>query len=289
MEIVSYNMGEVIKNYQMGSALGEGAYGFINLAVNKKNDTKVAIKVITKQKLARIRKMYLINREKDALSTINHPNVLKLIAYDQNALSFYLIFEYLPNGSLTQLAKQHKEEHIIKHVFAQILMGLAAIHQKGIIHRDIKPENILFDDQNIVRIIDFGSSRTFDVDSPMYQPGSFVGSADYISPEIIGDGPVSPASDLWSYACCLYWVFAEVAPFYAETKMDTYDNITKGSYTMSASIPEKADSLIRELLVLEPKDRLGYDSFKDNYKTIREHPFFDGINWETISVTPCII
>lgn len=272
-----------IKKYELGSEIGEGAYAYVLHGIERSTGESVAVKVLSKQKQNRSKKMEVAQLEKEALSRIRHPNVISYIGFAQDPMNQYIICEYAQNGTLSKVIEHISSTEQKKHIFGQLLLGIAAIHQQGFIHRDIKPENIMFDAKYRVKIIDFGSSKSFDIETKTYEEGGFVGSIDYVSPEIIADDPVSPATDLWSFGCCLYWAFTGTAPFYSDTKMLTYKNISNATYTMPEIIPKEAALLIKQLLVVKPEDRLGYDRFNNNYLEIQTHPFFIGVDWETLS------
>ena len=277
-----------IQDFSIGKIIGEGAYGHVVLATDKTNQNSVAIKIISKKNLIRAKKVNSPVKEKEALLRFSHPNVISLIATSQDPFSLYFIFPYIPNGLLSNYLKNSVHENIIKHIFGQILLSIAHIHQKGVIHRDLKPENVLLDELNRVKLIDFGSIKFFDVDisNDGFTRGSFVGSVDYISPEILSDSPTSPAVDLWSFGCMLFVAFEGRTPFYAETKMATYQNIENCQFELTQKTPEVAADLIRKLLITDYKKRIGFGEFESNYSSIRSHPFFEGINWETLPTDP---
>ncbi|KAH0790982.1 AGC family protein kinase [Histomonas meleagridis] len=280
----------MIKNqYKLGKILGEGAYGHVILGEHVDDGQEVAIKIINKKKLIYAKKTKSPENEKEALLRTSHPCLVSFLDSYQDNLCIYFVFELLPNGSLKEFLDSKPSVLAIRHVFSQLLMGISHIHQNGIIHRDLKPENIYFDKNYMPKIIDFGSCKLFDRDDTQkngFTRGSFVGSVDYISPEVLSGDIVTPSADLWAFGCMLYLAFTGNAPFYAETKMQTYQNIEKCHYEIDNKIPNDATDLIERLLVLDAANRIGFNEEGTNYQTIRSHAFFNGINWENVLITP---
>ena len=278
-----------IKAYEKGKVLGTGAYGFVLYGRRLSDGLEVAIKIVEKKNLIRSKKTQSAANEKAALDRTHHPNVVSLLSSFQDGLCIYFVFEFLPNGLLSDVLGSIIGRAAVSEVFGQLLLAIAHIHQNGIIHRDLKPENVMLDNENRVRLIDFGSAKLFDAELARngdFQRGSFVGSVDYMAPEVVNDLPTSTAVDLWAFGCMLFVAFEKRTPFFAETKMITYENIGKGKFAFTEKTPDIAKDLIQKLLVLDYKERLGYGEENDNYSSIRSHPFFDGIDWETLPTKP---
>uniref|UniRef100_A0AAG5CR60 3-phosphoinositide-dependent protein kinase 1 n=1 Tax=Anopheles atroparvus TaxID=41427 RepID=A0AAG5CR60_ANOAO len=114
---------------------------------------------------------------------------------------------------------------------------------------------------------------------------SFVGTAQYVSPEILTGTPSSPASDLWSYACTLYQMVCGVPPFRAASEYLIFQKILRCLVTYGEGFDPCAKSLITRLLQIEQDKRLGAHD-KPRYTSIREHPFFSGIDFDTLRNGP---
>lgn len=115
--------------------------------------------------------------------------------------------------------------------------ALANMQENGIAHRDIKPENIMLDENFHLKLGDFGTAKILgekrqpNENDPLESEAkgsTFVGTAEYVSPEVLLDKASGPASDLWALGCIIYQFFAGRAPFKAKTEFLTFGLIVKG-------------------------------------------------------------
>ena len=120
---------------------------------------------------------------------------------------------------------------------------------------------------------------------------TFVGTAEYISPEVIGDRPAELGTDIWAFGVMLYQMYYNSTPFKAMTSYLTFRNIEKPNITFpnnnNIEIPEDAKDLILKILVAEPKMRLGGGDPGSKYDLahLKKHPFFKNINWNNLHNT----
>ena len=178
------------------------------------------------------------------------------------------------------------DEECTRFYGAQILDTIQYMHRRGVIHRDLKPENVLLDDKMHVKITDFGTAKILDdskggsgtagfpqdTPSETNRASSFVGTAEYVSPELLTDKNACKASDLWAFGCIIYQLLAGRPPFKAGNEYQTFQKIVALDYEFPRGFPEVARDLVERLLVLDPQRRLSVEHIKN-------HQFFDGINW----------
>ena len=193
---------------------------------------------------------------------------------------------YAPNGDLLQFIEEMAKRDIDCTQFyaGELLAAVEFLHSKGIIHRDLKPENILLNDKMHILITDFGSAKLLKPSSstddgeekdgePPPKRKSFVGTAQYVSPEILTARGSSRASDLWAIGCVLYQMLTGIPPFQSQSEYLIFQKIQKLEYSFHEGFNDTAKNLIQRLLVIEPSERLGA---KDAiyYQSIRSHEFF---------------
>jgi 3-phosphoinositide dependent protein kinase-1 len=135
-----------------------------------------------------------------------------------------------------------------------------------------------------LKITDFGTSKILE-EAPegMEKRNSFVGTAEYVSPEVLNDEEAGRPADMWALGCIIYQMLVGQPPFRGESEYLTFQKILARDLSYPAHLPESARDLIDKLLCLEPSDRLG--GTPDGYKRLKRLPFFSSVEWETIHST----
>ena len=152
-----------LKDFQVGSLLGRGRFGTVNVARHRPTGILVALKKISKSKARMMRAEARIVSELRIHQSLDHPNVLKFYGYFNTKSSIYFVLELASEGSLFDIVKRKRKKALSEEktaeVVKQVLRGVAYLHGKSFIHRDIKPENIL---------ISLVSGREFDALEPRF-------------------------------------------------------------------------------------------------------------------------
>ena len=202
--------------YVLERKLGEGGMGVVWLARDRELDRGVAVKMLTgvgdRASLSRMR------REARAVALIAHPNVAAVFDVDVDARPPFIVMEYVEGGDLRAWLRREPRPgwKAIVEMFEQAGAGLAAAHREGLVHRDFKPGNVLVGDGR-VRVADFGLARPSargergpsteicgTVDATLTGSGVALGTPSYMAPEQHKAGPVTPAADIFAFACSLY-------------------------------------------------------------------------------------
>ncbi len=166
---------------------------------------KVLIKMLHPQ-LARdedLRQRF--EQEARILASQTHPNIVQIYEYHASAEELFLILEFVEGGNLRELLKEHTilPPAVASAIVVEILTGLHAAHEKGIIHRDLKLENILLSERGEVKIADFGLAMVRE--SPrLTLDGDVVGSPNYMAPEQVTGQEVTPRTDLFALGLMLF-------------------------------------------------------------------------------------
>ena len=282
-----------VKDFSFGRTLGEGSYSTVMAATDRTTNREYAIKVLDKRHIIKEKKIKYVNIEKDALNRLTeHPGVVRLYYTFQDMSALYYVLDLASGGELLGVLKRMTtfDEQCTRFYSAQILDTIDYMHARGVIHRDLKPENVLLDDQRHVKITDFGTAKLLEMPprnsggpdlattntplnaSESSRASSFVGTAEYVSPELLTDKSACKASDLWAFGCIVYQLLAGRPPFKAANEYLTFQKIVALEYSFPEGFPSVARDLIERLLVLDPTLRLSLEHIKN-------HEFFRGITW----------
>lgn len=276
-----------VRDFSFGQILGEGSYSTVFMATDRQSLKEYAIKVLEKKHIIKEKKIKYVNIEKNTLNRLtDHPGIVRLYYTFQDETSLYYVLDLCKGGELLGVLKRTGtfDEECTRFYGAQILDAIEYMHSRGVIHRDLKPENVLLDDNMHVKITDFGTAKLLtDPREPRPPPeetssseesraASFVGTAEYVSPELLTDKTAGKASDIWAYGCIIYQLLAGRPPFKAGTEYLTFQKIVGLEYEFPAGFPPAARDLVERCLVLDPARRLTIEHIKN-------HEFFDGQNF----------
>lgn len=167
------------------------------------------------------------------LAQKHHAGIIKLYYTFHDEENLYFVLDFAPGGELLSLLHKMGTFNDIwtRHFTAQLIDALEFIHSHGIIHRDLKPENVLLDRDGRLMITDFGAAATIDPslsgDSAKFNSdsngskdnqncASFVGTAEYVSPELLLYNQCGYGSDIWALGCMIYQFVQGQPPFRGE-------------------------------------------------------------------------
>src|SRR5271165_62665 len=224
MPLISDSIGRVLgKRYRLLSALGTGASAHVYLAEDVSLQRHVAVKVLQPALASDEAFLKRFRAEARSVASLNHPHVLRVFDWGDDADGPYLVLEYLGGGSLRDLLDRgvrltHSQAASLG---TEVAQGLAYAHVRGLVHRDIKPANLLFDEEGRVRVADFGVARALAEAAWTEPAGAMVGTARYISPEAAEGKPVDGRADVYSLALVLYEAVTGTVPFVTDTTMGT--------------------------------------------------------------------
>jgi 5'-AMP-activated protein kinase catalytic alpha subunit len=140
------------------------------------------------------------------------------------------------------------------HIFYQLICAIEYLDTIGVAHRDIKPENILLDENNDIKLIDFGLGTLYKADDLLK---TACGSPCYAAPEMVARKKYNGTMvDIWSSGVTLFAMLCGYLPFDDDDLGTLYAKILKGEYEISVKLSAEAEDLLSKLLVKDPKDRL---------------------------------
>jgi eukaryotic-like serine/threonine-protein kinase len=223
--------GTGLGHYEIVAPIGSGGMGEVYRARDRSLDRDVAIKVLPEHLAQDPTSLERFEREAKAVAALNHPNILAIHGFGDQAGISYAVTELLEGESLRKrLARSALSWQAAIEIAIAIAEGLSAAHAKGIVHRDIKPDNIFLTADGRVKILDFGLAlRVQSPGSPedttslnLTLPGAVAGTVAYMSPEQARCLPVGTPSDIFSLGCVLYEMLAGRQAFARPTSAETF-------------------------------------------------------------------
>ncbi|ORX82673.1 Pkinase-domain-containing protein [Basidiobolus meristosporus CBS 931.73] len=266
--------GPVFGPYILLRTLGEGEFAKVKLGIHSETGQEVAVKLIKRALVATETRLIKIKREVNVLSSLDHPNIVRLFEVIETDKYIGIIIEYASGGELFDhiLAHRYLKEREACRLFAQLISGVSYMHEKNVVHRDLKLENLLLDRNRNIIITDFGFANQFSSPTNDLMATS-CGSPCYAAPElVVSEGMyVGTAVDIWSCGVILYAMLCGYLPFDDDPENPDGDNINLlYKYILSTPLvfpdyvsPDARD-LLRRMLVPDPTQRC-------DMKTIMEH------------------
>ena len=267
-----------IGKFKQLKVIGKGAFGKVFLVQKENTNEYYAMKRLKKSELKNKKQKEHILNERDTLIKLNHPFIVKLYYAFQDENNLYFITEFMQGGQLFTYLKNNAQLKTkqAKFYLSEILLGLEYIHKNNIIYRDLKPENILIDKNGHIKLSDFGLSKILNENNDITY--TFCGTSYYQAPEInLGKG-YDRMCDFWSFGIIMFEMICGYKPFDINEKKKViidYNNLT---ISFIDDIKDSSKDLIKKLLVVNPKERIGFNSIDD----IKNHDFFKNVDFNKV-------
>jgi serine/threonine protein kinase len=274
-----------VSDFKFGKSLGQGSFSNVLLATEISNSKAFAVKILDKKQIIREKKVKYVDIEKQVLNSIDHPLIIKLYYTFQDVSCLYFVLELAENGDLLALLKKVNILSTEAAAFytGEVILGLEYLHSRGILHRDVKPENILLDERMHIKITDFGSAYYSGSDTSNQETharrSSFVGTAEYCSPELLNDRNTSEKSDIWALGVLLYQLCAGRHPFRGNSEYLTFQKILNLEYSIPINFNYNLVETLQSILILDPNQRISLQELKKS-KFYSQISFTDILNFE---------
>jgi serine/threonine protein kinase len=219
-------IGMTLGTCTLESVIGRGGMGAVYLAQQSRPIRTVAVKVLipTTAQDPDQQRVFLerFRREADTVAKLEHKNILQVYEYDEAVVRgmplAYLVMPFIRGGTLREHIEEMRRSglrfdlKLVESYLSQIADALSYAHTMGVVHRDIKPANLLFHQDGRLLLSDFGIVRLQAMPG-LTTVGSFLGTAEYASPEQISTSDVDYRSDIYSLGIILYELLTGAVPF----------------------------------------------------------------------------
>ncbi|NXI52218.1 HUNK kinase, partial [Chloroceryle aenea] len=250
-----------VGNYLIGRKLGEGAFEAIMENIHMKVNRLLLLKVIDKKRAKK--DTYVtknLRREGQIQQMIRHPNIAQLLDILETENSYYLVMELCPGGNLMHkiYEKKRLEEHEARKYIRQLILAVEHLHRAGVVHRDLKIENLLLDEDNNIKLIDFGLSNCAGILGYSDPFSTQCGSPAYAAPELLARKKYGPKIDVWSIGVNMYAMLTGTLPFTVEpfSLRALYQKmVDKEMNPLPTQLSTAAINFLRSLLEPDPAKR----------------------------------
>ncbi|KAJ3179149.1 hypothetical protein HDU87_003107 [Geranomyces variabilis] len=295
---------ETVGPYIILKTLGSGAFSHVKLAVHARDGVRVAIKMLEKTPpkshhaaaaggaSAHAHLATQARNEASIISSLNHPNIVRLLTTFETDRYSCLVLEYVPNSDLYDLITNHPASltpEFVRRIFRELVSAVAYLHAQNIAHCDLKIENILVDSDTGVKVTDFGLAQRFVPDGPLLT--TRCGSEEYAAPELIQALPYDGRKiDVWALGIVLFTLLTNEMPFThrpGERPRRMFHRIARGDYAFPLGgggggggggghigggrqpAGAMAKDLVRRMLTTNPAKRITAEE-------ILRHPYLTG-------------
>uniref|UniRef100_H2ZG78 Maternal embryonic leucine zipper kinase n=1 Tax=Ciona savignyi TaxID=51511 RepID=H2ZG78_CIOSA len=268
MVVEEYN--EIARHYRIKETVGSGGFAKVKRAVHLPTGETVAIKIMDKVALGA--DLPRVKTEIEAMKNLHHHHICRLYQVVETSRKIFMVLEYCSGGELFDYIVQRDRLSEIESraFFRQIVSAVTYMHYLGYAHRDLKPENLLIDDEQNLKLIDFGlcAKPKGGMSDQLY---TCCGSPAYAAPELIaGKSYMGNEADLWSMGVLLYALLNGFLPFDDDNIGMLYRKIKSGKYDTPDWLSSESLILLKQLLQVDPKRRITVDELLNHVWITKE-------------------
>lgn len=276
--------GDVLGKYQLIEVLGQGGSCRVYRGKHTRLPIHVAVKVLNSELSCDPSVLLQLREEAALLAGLNHPNIVRLWDFDDEGKHPYIVTELVDGRTLAELIEQSGPlmPDWAVYIMAQVVDGLAAAHQLGIVHRDIKPGNILLTKDGKAKLVDLGLAlvgrATAGSDRPDLTPtrSHVMGTAAYIAPEQArSPDTCDHRADMYSLGATFFHALTGRLPFEGRSRMDVIIKHVQEPlvppHRYNPNIPAVLSGLIERLMAKNPAERFAsYDELAHVLRLLAE-------------------
>ena len=252
----------IADRYELESRLGVGGMSTVHLALDRRLERQVAVKLLAEHLAEDEAFVSRFRREALAAAKLVHPNIVQVFDFGLDDASHrqYIVMEYVPGQSCAEILRDQgrlKVDEAVE-IVGQSCRGLDHAHRNGVVHRDVKPGNLLRTPDGLVKLADFGIAKAAE-QTGITQAGSVLGTAAYLAPEQARGDPAGPASDIYALGVVTFQMLAGRLPYEATSLTELINkqlNEAPPSLDeVNPAVPSALAHAVARSLSLEPADR----------------------------------
>ena len=247
--------------------IGKGGYSKVYLIEHKITKRRYALKAAARWKKDKDRTERTMT-EIRVLKKLKHPNIIRIKGHFSDDETIYIVLEYIAGKDCSKFFKNSlPSKSVVKSIMTQLVEAVDFCHKQGIIHRDMKLDNILIDENNKIKLTDFGlcgiKNSKYDVFSQR------MGTVRYTSPEMLEENGYNESVDVWGIGVVLFLLLTGKYPFDGSSKPNIFRRITdKNIHYSKYDLNRSEVKLLKMLLAKNPDNRIEIEDILDE-------PFFD--------------
>mmetsp|Transcript_33887 Transcript_33887/g.91727 ORF Transcript_33887/g.91727 Transcript_33887/m.91727 type:complete len:365 (-) Transcript_33887:131-1225(-) len=268
-----------VADFDFRATVGTGTFGRVRVVKikNSKDRTPLAIKIMKKSEVIRLKQVEHVRAEKQIMAMIEHPFIVNLLTTFQDEKRLFMLLEYINGGELfSYLRKEGRLPNDSARFYAgEIILAFSYLHSLNIVYRDLKPENLLIDSEGHMKITDFGFAKVVED-----RTWTLCGTPEYLAPEIVQSKGHGKPVDWWAVGILIFEMLAGYPPFYDENPFGIYQKVLAGKIEFPRHFDVKVKDLIKRLLVKESGKRLG--CLKAGAEDLKKHKWYKGMDWDLL-------
>lgn len=248
-------------NYKVESLVGSGGMGNVFKAHDNLLDRPVALKVLSRSLSSSPRFVERFRQEAKILASTEHPAIASIYAFGEEQGDYYFAMQWCAGGSVLDLLskKQRLELLTAVDITLQCVDALGAAFANGIVHRDIKPSNLMFDQNQRLKIVDFGLAKAERIADGITQASELFGTPDFMAPEQAQFGVVDHRADIYSLGITFYLMLYGKLPFEARSPIEMVVMHASEPFPeynpMDGAVPREAYEIIEKMTKKSANDR----------------------------------
>ncbi|MBT8494801.1 MAG: serine/threonine protein kinase [Deltaproteobacteria bacterium] len=253
--------GVVLDQYEITDVLGQGGMSIVYKGHHRLTNQEVALKVLPPELAAHHQVKSRFLEEAKALAALDHPNIVHLYNFGEDAGCFVLAMQFVRGQTLERMiwAVDRLDWRQVCKIGIDTLKALEYAHSKGVVHRDMKPSNVLVrESDGAATVMDFGIAK-MEKSTRLTATGQTMGTVRYMSPEQVRGQAVDKTTDIYSFAVSMYEALVGDTPFDGETHFEIMTKHLGEAPTppskLGLELPVELEAILMQGMAKNPDDR----------------------------------